>query len=197
MWGQPSLGQECTTNPLATEPGGQRTVSLPAQVGNGVGGGVLEPFQSPLGTKSKDTHTEAKVGASRESLAQVGVGREAKAAARENYSCPGGLSGSPASSFHPALKTLSFPVQDRCVVISCAVGGQRGAVWGGLPQLLPGPTAAPWGDGLPLSSLALTSPHAKALVCMEDTSSTLFRVPGPQPHPTPWGGLPWWSSPTS
>lgn len=75
---------------------------------------MLEPFQSPLGTKSKDTHTEAKVGASRESLAQVGVGREAKAAAREHCSCPGGLSGSSSSSFHPALKTLSFPVQDRC-----------------------------------------------------------------------------------
>ena len=46
MWGQPSLGQECTTKPLATEPGGQRTVSLPAQVGNGVGvcaGAIPEP----------------------------------------------------------------------------------------------------------------------------------------------------------
>ena len=43
---------------------------------------MLEPFQSPVGTKSKDTHTEAKVGASRESPAQVGVGREAKAAAQ-------------------------------------------------------------------------------------------------------------------
>ena len=56
----------------------------------GMGWGVLEPFQSPLGTKSKDTHTEAKVGASRESQAQVGVGREAKDAPREHCSCPGG-----------------------------------------------------------------------------------------------------------
>ena len=113
MWGQPSLGRECTTNPLATEPGGQRTVSLPAQVGNGVGVGVLEPFQSPLGTKSKDTHTEAKVGASRESRAQA-LRQRGQGCPPGALQLPRGLSGSPASCFHPALKTLGFPVQDRC-----------------------------------------------------------------------------------
>ena len=107
---------------------------------------------------------------------------------RGQGSCPGGLPVSPASSFHPALKTLSFlEVQDGVVVISCAVGGQRGAVWGGLLQLLPDPTAAPWGDGLRLSFLALTSPHAKALAYMADTNSTLFSVPGSQPRPLSLG----------
>lgn len=47
--------------------------------GMGWGWEVLEPFQSPLGTKSKDTHTEAKVGASRESRAQVGSEAEREA----------------------------------------------------------------------------------------------------------------------
>ena len=58
-------------------------------------------------------------------------------------------------------------------------------MWGGLLQLLPDPTAAPWGDGLPLSSLALTSPHAKALVCMEDTNSHCSEFPDPSHTPLP------------
>lgn len=61
-------------------------------------------------------------------------------------------------------------------------------------QLLPDPTASPLGCSLPAQFSGSPLSPCRALVCRDETNSTLFRVPASQPPPS-LECLPWWSSP--
>lgn len=150
--------------------------------------GCAEPFQSPVGTKSKDTHTEAKVGASREP-SPSGCGQ------RGQGSCPGAAR-QPASSFHPALARPSASrFKTGVVVISCTVGGRRGLCVGRSLQLLPDPMPPLWGGMASSSALwPSPSPRPRHWCAWKTQTHTVQSSRIPATPPTPLGGLAWWSS---
>lgn len=205
MQGQPNPGWECSTDPLATKPHSQRTVGLLAQVGNGVGWGLgLKPFHSPLGTESKGTHLGHGWGQHRWPNPSGWTERPRMLpGALQLPGCRQGAAGRSASSFHPARKTFSLLVKDKCCGESDGPWADRGALCG----------EAGWVLSLASSSCCLTplqplgwrplpkplgshlSPSRGAGVQRRDKFNTVqsSRIPA-TPHP--WGGLPWWSSPT-
>ena len=95
--------------------------------GGGVGGGrCWSHSRGPWGLSPRTPTQRLRLGPAER--AQLSGGGQ-----RRQGSCPGGLPGSPDSSFHRALKTLSFLVQDRCCGHQLRCGQTEGCCVGRSP----------------------------------------------------------------